>query len=192
MSRLSPENREQHAAMMRERICNTFTEMFAADGDVSMEHLAEKLGVAKGTIYNYFQDKAELIAAVMETRRKNMVELMERTILPELSAEKQLGIFVRIMIDDFNYYRYLRMEYLRYNPLAPISSRPRPLDILEKIIKRSIVSGEFRDNDAGEAALFVFCSLIGKFRHLLRNNQAADPEKEFRTAMNFLLPALRK
>ena len=191
MPRLSPQNKEHHTAVMRERICSTFAEMFASDGDVSMEHLAERLGVAKGTIYNYFRDKSELTSAVMEIRRKNMVELMERTILPELPAEEQLAVFVRIMIDDFNLYRHLRMEYLRYNPLAPVPSRPRPLDILEQIMERSIASGEFRKNDPAEAALFIFCSLIGKFRHLLRNNQAADPEYEFRTMMNFLIPALR-
>ena len=43
-----------------------------------------------------------------------------------------------------------------------------------------------------ETALFVFCSLTGKFRYLLLHNRDADPETEYRIVMNFLLPALKK
>ena len=57
MPRLTPENKEFHTAQMRENICRVFAEMFAAKGDVSMEHLAERVGIAKGTIYNYFKAK---------------------------------------------------------------------------------------------------------------------------------------
>ena len=131
MPRLTPENKELHTARMRENICDTFAEMFAAEGDVSMEHLAEKMGIAKGTIYNYFKDKSELTAAVMEIRRRAMVELMEKEITPAASAIFQLERFVQIMWEDFHRYRHLRMEYLRSNPVRAISHRPRPLDILK-------------------------------------------------------------
>ena len=192
MPRLTPENKELHTARMRENICNTFAEMFAAEGDVSMEHLAEKMGIAKGTIYNYFKDKSELTAAVMEIRRRAMVELMEKEITPDASAIFQLERFVQIMWEDFHRYRHLRMEYLRSNPVRTISHRPRPLDILKKIMEQGIAGGEFRQTDPEEAALFVFCSLIGKFRHFLLKNHAADPKKEAEITLSFLLPALRK
>lgn len=192
MPRLTPENKEVHTTQMRENICTAFAEMFAADGDVSMESLAEKMGIAKGTIYNYFKDKKELTAAVMESRRKIMVKVMEEAILPDTSASQQLETFVRIMWQDFTTHRHLRMEYLRNNPVRHIPYRPRPLDILKRIIKQGMERSEFRETDPEEAALFVFCSLIGKFRHFLLKDEAAEPEKETQTALNFLLPALKK
>lgn len=192
MPRLTPENKEQHTLLMRENICRTFAEMFAEQGDVSMEQLAEKTGIAKGTIYNYFKDKKELTAAVMEIRRKTMIELMEREIDHALPASKQLELFVRIMWRDFGTHRHLRMEYLRNNPVRPLPHRPRPLDILKRIIEQGVASSEFRRTDSEEAALFVFCSLIGKFRHFLLKNQAPDPEKEAAVTLAFLLPALQK
>ena len=192
MPRLTPENKELHTQRMRENICRTFAEMFAADGDVSMEHLAEKMGIAKGTIYNYFKDKGELTAAVMEIRRNAMIELMKREIKADDTAASQLECFVRIMWEDFHTYRHLRQEYLRNNPVRPIPDRPRPLDILKGIIEHGIATSEFRETDGEEAALFVFCSLIGKFRHLLLKNLAADPEKEAVVCLSFLLPALKK
>ena len=192
MPRLTPENKELHTQRMRENICRTFAEMFAADGDVSMEHLAEKMGIAKGTIYNYFKDKGELTAAVMEIRRNAMIELMKREIKADAPAVCQLECFVKIMWQDFHTYRHLRQEYLRNNPVRPFPDRPRPLDILKWIIEHGIASSEFRNTDAEEAALFVFCSLIGKVRHLLLKNLAADPEKEAAVCLSFLLPALKK
>jgi hypothetical protein len=96
------------------------------------------------------------------------------------------------MWEDFHTYRHLRQEYLRNNPVRPIPDRPRPLDILKGIIEHGIATSEFRETDGEEAALFVFCSLIGKFRHLLLKNLAADPEKEAEITLSFLLPALRK
>lgn len=192
MPRLTPENKELHITQMRENICRFFTELFVAEGDVSMERLAEKSGIAKGTIYNYFKDKKELTAAVMESRREAMISLMEKEISPDAPAEQQLETFVCIMWKDFHTYRHLRLEYLRNNPVRQIPHRPRPLDILKKIMEKGISSSEFREMDPEEAALFVFCSLIGKFRHYLLKDVAAEPEKEAQSTLSFLLPALKK
>lgn len=192
MPRLTPENKELHASQMRENICSTFAEMFAAQGDVSMENLAEKMGIAKGTIYNYFKDKNELTAAVMEMRRKATVEVLEREIALRTSAAEQLEIFVRIMWEDFGKSRHLRLQYLRGNPIRQVPHRPRPLDILARIIRLGIADGEFREADPEEAALFVFCALLGKFRHYLLQNQPADVSKEIPATLSFLLPALQK
>ena len=191
MPRFSPENKEHHTAVMREKICHAFSEIFSAEGSVSMEELAEKMGIAKGTIYNYFKDKTELTAAVMEIRRKAMVALMEKEMASGLTAPEQLKIFVRIMWEDFGQYRHLRLEYLRNNPVRHIPLRPRPVDILERIMARGIAEKAFREVDPGEAALFVFCSLIGKFRHYLLQDLPAHPVEETAKTMNFLLPALR-
>ena len=191
MPRLTPENKEHHTAVMREKICHAFTEIFSAGGSVSMEELAEKTGIAKGTIYNYFKDKTELTAAVIELRRKAMVALMEKEISPELPAPQQLEIFVRIMWEDFGQYRHLRLEYLRNNPVRHIPLRPRPVDLLERIVAKGIAEKTFREVDPAEAALFVFCALIGKFRHFLIQDLPALPQEETAQTMSFLLPALK-
>lgn len=191
MPRFSPENKEHHTAVMREKICHAFSEIFSAEGCVSMEELAEKMGIAKGTIYNYFKDKTELTAAVIELRRKAMVALMEKEISPELPAPQQLEIFVRIMWEDFGQYRHLRLEYLRNNPVRHIPLRPRPVDLLERIVAKGIAEKTFREVDPAEAALFVFCALIGKFRHFLIQDLPALPQEETAQTMSFLLPALK-
>ena len=66
------------------------------------------------------------------------------------------------------------------------------LDFLKRIMEQGIASGEFRKTDPEEAALFVFCSLLGKFRHFLLKQLEADIEKETEVMLSFLLPALKK
>ena len=127
----------------------------------------------------------------MEMRRKAMTALMEEKISPELPASEQLELFVSIMWQDFNTYRHLRLEYLRNNPVRHLPHRPRPLDILKSIMEQGVASGEFREIDPEEAALFIFCSLVGKFRHLLLKNLEADTEKEKNVMLSFLFPALK-
>lgn len=192
MPRLTPENKEQHTLFMRDSICRAFAEMFAADGNVSMEQLAERMGIAKGTIYNYFKDKSELTAAVMEIRRENMIRLIEEKISPEPSAVKQLELFIRIMWEDFHVNRHLRLEYLRNNPLRQSPHPPRPLDILKRIVEQGIRTAEFRQTDPEEAALFIFCALTGKFRHFLLLNKTGESDRETEISLSFLLPALLK
>ena len=118
--------------------------------------------------------------------------LMEEKLSPSLSPQEQLKLFVTIMWKDFNTYRHLRLEYLRNNPVLHLPHRPPVLDFLKRIIEQGIASGEFRETDSEEAALFVFCSLLGKFRHFLLKQLEADTEKETEVMLSFLLPALKK
>ena len=51
---------------LRERILDAAREALAADGwrALSMRALAQRVGVAPGTIYNYFSDKEEIVATL--------------------------------------------------------------------------------------------------------------------------------
>ena len=51
---------------LRERILDTAREALVADGwrALSMRALAQRVGVAPGTIYNYFSDKEEIVATL--------------------------------------------------------------------------------------------------------------------------------
>ena len=51
---------------LRERILEAAREALAADGwrALSMRALAQRVGVAPGTLYNYFSDKEEIVATL--------------------------------------------------------------------------------------------------------------------------------
>ena len=59
--------RQQKKAESRRRILESAREIFFRDGFMAanLDEVAEKAGVAKGTLYRYFESKAELYVAVL-------------------------------------------------------------------------------------------------------------------------------
>lgn len=59
--------REQRKARSRRRILDAAREIFFRDGfmEANLDHVAHRAGVAKGTLYRYFENKAELYVAVI-------------------------------------------------------------------------------------------------------------------------------
>ncbi len=55
------------------------SDLFANKGftEVTMDEIATSAGIAKGTIYNYFRNKNDLIASLMENNIKSFLEILE-------------------------------------------------------------------------------------------------------------------
>jgi len=70
------ERREARKALSRGRILDAAREIFFRDGfmEANLDDVAKGAGVAKGTLYRYFENKAELYVAVLATNG----ELFER------------------------------------------------------------------------------------------------------------------
>ena len=47
---------------------------------VSLDDVADRLDVTKGSLYHYFPSKEELVAAAIETRGRDMIAHLEQTI----------------------------------------------------------------------------------------------------------------
>ena len=78
-TRLTPEAR-------RGQILDEAAKLVLAEGlhAVSMERLARDVGISKGLVYNYFSDRAALLAALLE---REEADLRERGIAAALEAE---------------------------------------------------------------------------------------------------------
>ncbi len=63
----APPRREQKKALARRRILEAAREIFFRDGfmTANLDEVAQGAGVAKGTLYRYFDSKAELYVAVL-------------------------------------------------------------------------------------------------------------------------------
>ena len=59
--------RDQKKAESRRRILESARDVFFRDGFMraNLDEMAEKAGVAKGTLYRYFESKADLYVAVL-------------------------------------------------------------------------------------------------------------------------------
>ena len=63
----SPPRRAEKKALSRRRIVDAAREVFFRDGfmEANLDEVAKRAGVAKGTLYRYFDSKAELYVAVL-------------------------------------------------------------------------------------------------------------------------------
>ncbi len=95
--------REEKKAQSRRRILESAREVFFRDGFMSanLDEVADKAGVAKGTLYRYFDSKAELYVAVLAHNGKIFEEKMRETLSPELSAPEQIRCTARFYFDHY-------------------------------------------------------------------------------------------
>ncbi|HZG78863.1 MAG TPA: TetR/AcrR family transcriptional regulator [Paenibacillus sp.] len=112
--------------LSRERILDAARELFVSEGyrSVSMRKIASKLGYSHGSIYYYFQDKAELFYALVVEDFNALIArqttLLFRLQQRDVHALKQLMLeFVRFGLDNPHHYEIMFMirdpELKRYS-----------------------------------------------------------------------------
>ena len=84
--------REEKKAESRRRILEAARDVFFRDGfmPANLDEVAEKAGVAKGTLYRYFESKAELYVAVLAHNGAIFEQKMRDTLEGSLDAPEQL------------------------------------------------------------------------------------------------------
>ena len=89
--------RERKKAANRERIVRAGIELFGKHGidAVTVDRIAEAADVGKGTVYNYFQTKEEVVVAFMVDLERRVQARLRRTIGRDGSLETVLADFIR-------------------------------------------------------------------------------------------------
>ncbi len=106
--------RERKKTDVRERIVATALRLFSKHGfgEVTVEHIADVADIGKGTIYNYFETKEDIVVAFMvgverkvqaELRRfahskKNLETLLAEFVLFQLQLKQQYHPFVKVFL----------------------------------------------------------------------------------------------
>jgi TetR/AcrR family fatty acid metabolism transcriptional regulator len=81
----------------RLRIIGAASELFTAQGyrRTSMAQVAQKAGMAKGTVYLYFKTKSELLIQAMVEEKKRYLELLRPILDPSRPARESLRDWLR-------------------------------------------------------------------------------------------------
>jgi len=126
-------------------ILNAAEQVLAEVGldSASMHVIAERAGIAVGTIYNYFNDREALLAALFHARRSDLQERMEACVKANagLPFRKQLTGFVRTVFDEFDAHRpffrvVMEIEHLRHHALI-MASPEQPAPVMKQIAERA-------------------------------------------------------
>lgn len=193
----------------RRRILDSARSVFFREGfeSANLDEVASRAGVAKGTIYRYFESKAELYVAVLAQNADAFVRRLEQTIDGSLSAEEQirrLGMFYfKHYCENREYFRIfwaLENQHLIGGLSEPLVRTvtdvwTRCLQILADQIQRGVREESFAPCDSWEVANIFWIAANGLIRTEeqpeRKKLRAVDLEPMFECMLDLLITGLR-
>lgn len=127
---------------------------FAKDGfeKASIDTIALKAKVAKGTVFYHFRSKQELFEKIVEEGQQKFDEIISKKTKDLKSEKDKVKMAVEIEVDFVHRYHDLFSVYLN-NIIKKINS----FKIFEDILRDGIEKGEFRnDLDVSTTAVALF------------------------------------
>lgn len=192
---------DREAAIVRAAIAE-----FIAVGlsSARLDDVAARAGVAKGTIYLYFDSKEELFKAAVRSLIFPVMQQVEREVAEfqgpteELLRKALRSIHMDMVVRDETreLLRMLIAEAHRMPELAEFfhtEMAARGLATLKMIVWRGIALGEFRHTPAAEFPLLVVapCQAAALWQLLYGNRHPLDADRYIDAHCEFVLAALR-
>lgn len=148
--------------------------------DVTMDEIAEEVGVAKGTLYLYFESKENLYLEIMEHTFEAIESRLEKEIAKDDPAPRKLK---KILTLIFNFYLQnldvlriltrdetrLVSEHYKFTALW----RNRRINLYKKVLEKGIKEGSFRPANTELMSLVIF-GLVGSVMHFYPTDKTAD------------------
>jgi len=200
--------RGEKRALQRHRILESARGVFFRDGFMAanLDEVAQGAGVAKGTLYRYFENKAELYVAVLSVNGDAFERKMRETIEPALPPAEQVRRMSRFYIEHWTAHReYFQIFWALENepvigelPDAVVAQVTalweQCLELLAGVLERGVREGVFVAHDCWEVANILWTLGNG----LIQRESAQAPrslrrntlEKVFEDAVELVLRGL--
>ena len=200
--------RGEKRALQRQRILESARGVFFRDGFMAanLDEVASGAGVAKGTLYRYFENKAELYVAVLSVNGDVFERKMRETIEPSLPPAEQVRRMSRFYIEHWTAHReYFQIFWALENepvigelPGAVVAQVTalweQCLVLLAGVFERGAREGVFVAHDSWEVANILWTLANG----LIQREQAQAPrslrrntlEQVFEDAVELVLRGL--
>jgi len=161
-----PGGREARKAAQRQRILESAREVFFRDGfmHANLDEVAQLAGVAKGTLYRYFESKAELYVAILSHNGKVFEERMREAATSAGDPADQIRELGRFYYGHWTRNReYFQIFWALDNQELIGELPPGVVDqvtrlwenclrVLADVIERGVAGGDFAPCDAWEVA----------------------------------------
>ena len=209
MTKSDGQGREERKALQRARILEAAREIFFRDGFVAanLDEVALSAGVAKGTLYRYFESKGDLYVALLAENGRVFVERMREVAFASGSASERIRKLGRFYFGHWTRNAtYFQIFWALENP-AVTGHLPKQgvaavirlwedcLRLLADVIRSGVDSGEFGSCDTWEVANILWTvangliqtEQVGPRRALLG---AKSPEQAFHDMVELFLRGL--
>lgn len=129
---------------MQDRILNKARELMFQTGvkHVTMDDLANQLGISKKTIYQYFKDKDALVSSVVEFELANHALLCNQSTQAADNAVHEIFLLMSVIQEMFNRMNPLALfEIEKYYPLAFEKIKNHKDDYIFSMIRANLEKG---------------------------------------------------
>lgn len=161
------QRRERERAERRRQILDAAREVFLQKGfrATTMDEIAQRAELGKGTLYSYFRSKEELYVAVMNEGLEILFDRIEETLALPLEPEeviRRLGeVYYRYYLEHRDYFRVF--FFLEHGDVAKelpreliqgnIERGVRCLELFSRVVQRGVQQGVFAPVDPWKAAV---------------------------------------
>ncbi len=184
-----------------EKILSAAASLFAQYGikKTTVEEIAQRAGIGKGTLYLYFKSKEEIFAAVMDRVGMLFLDRLETTIKGAESPSEKIGAMIRMrfafikeMLSDLHFSREalyeLRDDIIRHQEKFML----RELEIVQGILEDGVRRGEFALEDPA-ATTGVLTDILWMLDHeWVIDNPRKDLELKVEALIRLALRGLKE
>lgn len=163
--------------MVRQQIVTTVLDLIDRDQPVTMDEIAANCGVGKGTLYNYFKNKRELINYVHQTiinpKSTKHSAIFESDKSPRDKLHDLVDATFGFQMTYPLYFKFVQSQRTGYE-----ADRERFEIIIQpliKLCKEGIQKGQFVDLDPFVMATMIFGMVIGPMQ-TLGERQEENPD----------------
>lgn len=173
-------------ATRRDEIIRIAARLFSEKSyhDVTMDEIAEKVGVAKGTIYLYFESKERLYLEILEQGFRAIESLIEKEIAKSERAPEKLKKVLKLI---FGFYRknldILRIlsrdetHLIREHYEFTEHWRDRRVKLYKRILEKGVKEGSFREINTELTSLIIF-GLVRSVMFFYNTDKSAEETAE--------------
>jgi AcrR family transcriptional regulator len=203
-------SRAEKKAQSRRRILDSAREVFFRDGFMAanLDEVADKAGVAKGTLYRYFDSKADLYVAVLADNGKVFLDKMQEAAADGATPRAQLERISRFYLEHWTRHQDYFQIFWAIDNQQVIGDLPpavvaevtrlweRSLSVLNRVLRRGIEEGSWRECDTWEVANILWTlanGIIQSERTEARRSLRRRPlEDVYRDAIELVLQGLAR
>lgn len=164
----------------------------------TMDDIAARANVAKGTIYYHFKSKEELFLFLVEEGVEMLREGVESKLTEDLTPREKIELILREQISFFGQYRDFCVILLRES----WGAEDRQLEfrkmirsymiLIEKVVQEGKIAGAFHDVSAENAGSALFGMAAIASLHILLGKGEYDEDKLFSDLKQIALAGLLK
>lgn len=157
--------REDNARQTRQKLLDTANRLIVKNGyeDVSVDSIVQESGIAKGTFYNYFQHKEDLIFELSKARFSQVID--EETFRNSKAVEVIQSYLVNFITVIYKSNVELTRQWVRYISTANTSNQQKwQLDVesLQRLLERLVTDQRLRsDTPVASLATVLLTQMYG-------------------------------